>query len=700
MRRTIELCLWRAATSPVIWKPPFSKRIFGLWMASLLFLQTGSLAVAEVPAAAQEPFNEGLAAAKAGDYQSAFNRLQEARKTAPLAPEILFNLGWVESKMSGRELRSICWFSAYLAAATNPVNAGAVKKKIQELKILGKTNAFSVIHAVQDAAQEVPPSPNDLQGTSEHRLRDVAVLWADAGDIAAARRIHDLIHDVNSKGQAELYIAIAQWDSGDKSGAGKTMADARKLADQFHDDDKKNHCLAHIADVCVGLDDIADAQKSAEQVQDANLKDEAEYKIASQQAIDGNVAAARKTTTLIKGLVRKGQAQADIALIQAKNWDIRAAIETANSIEDLGTRGGAFWGVAFAQRYIQEDIPGAQASIAQVAKCQESIEFKQKDNVKADDQLFVALLQLRYGDMAGCQRTLVRAQNATKGTLGLATRAVSELVTAESQIKAGELAAARITLLGARNAADLAEDRDWKTALEFQIAKDQVRAKDLSGAKMALAKVRKIADGRVDDNVSEIVEVQAQIGDISGAQETAALIKDESYGSKAIAECRIAEAQLASGDVSSARDEFIKARMHAAHAEAIMETYSASGLYKSHFDRKFLEAQKRLGLPGESWPPQSNTDILPSRWVMRVDDDSADGECPLKIAPFLDLPSYLKSQVAEHQGDYKALFDVLLETAKTMITAQDVIERMLKGDDVLSTATERDALVLDFRLDV
>src|SRR5512135_2808307 len=80
-------------------------------------------------------FDKGTTAARMEEWTLAVRYFNEARKTAPRAPEVLFNLGLAESKMQGRELRAMVWLNAYLAARPDAPNAAAVKDLRAKLKI-------------------------------------------------------------------------------------------------------------------------------------------------------------------------------------------------------------------------------------------------------------------------------------------------------------------------------------------------------------------------------------------------------------------------------------------------------------------------------------------------------------------------------------------------------------------------------------
>jgi len=99
-------------------------------LAATAMAQTSASASAAAPLAveAQEAINKGIIAAKNQDYLLSIQYFQAARKIAPDAPEIYYDLGLAESKLPGRQLRAVAWFGAYLAANPTAANAAAMTK--------------------------------------------------------------------------------------------------------------------------------------------------------------------------------------------------------------------------------------------------------------------------------------------------------------------------------------------------------------------------------------------------------------------------------------------------------------------------------------------------------------------------------------------------------------------------------------------
>ena len=88
-------------------------------LAALLFILTVGQLHAQLPPDAQAAMQKGILAAKEQEWEIAIQSFQEARKTAPNAPELFYNLGLAESKIPGRELRAAC--AVLLICATSKI---------------------------------------------------------------------------------------------------------------------------------------------------------------------------------------------------------------------------------------------------------------------------------------------------------------------------------------------------------------------------------------------------------------------------------------------------------------------------------------------------------------------------------------------------------------------------------------------------
>jgi hypothetical protein len=352
-----------------------------VWLAFLSTVPpSAALAQTAAPApllpAAQEALNKGIIAAKVPDYPLAIRFFEDARKLAPAAPVIFMNLGIAESKMPGRELRTIAWFGAYLAASPDAPNAAAVKEQIAVLEVKNQSNVSRLIKTVQDAAIQL----------SGYKKRDglwaVGELWTKTGDIAAAVKTADLNED-QDRSYARYAISKAQAEDGDIAGAQKT---AELVRDAVHVVDARSaiaEAQQKSGDIAGVQKTLASAQKSADLIKEKGLKDRAQQTIAKVQASSGDIAGAQKTANLIRNALDKSRTLLAIAINQIESGD----------------------------------IAGAQSTLAAVLKTSELIEVVRANesklgSSKSEVQQDIAYAQLRTGDIAGAQRTVDLIQDA------------------------------------------------------------------------------------------------------------------------------------------------------------------------------------------------------------------------------------------------------------------------------------------------
>jgi hypothetical protein len=213
---------------------------------ALVFIFTASQLRAELPPESEEAMKNGLQAAKQHEWKTAIQSFQEARKIAPNAPELFYNLGLAESRIPGRELRAIAWFSAYLAANTSTPNAAAIKDQIHVLDMKSRSNVSRLIKSLQDVAVQI----HNVDPSNDAALEAPAWCWAFSGDHAAAKRIVALMHDPYWRSN-ELQI-IATFEAGRTDSfaeSKKTMASALKTAYQIQSEEKRNKTLLVMAEV-------------------------------------------------------------------------------------------------------------------------------------------------------------------------------------------------------------------------------------------------------------------------------------------------------------------------------------------------------------------------------------------------------------------------------------------------------------------
>lgn len=164
-------------------KPRIHTKSLAIILAAAALAAIPAPALAEVPPEAQPAFNKGVLAAQQQEWAIALQSFQDARKIAPTAPEIYYNLGLTESKIPGRELRSIAWLAAYLAAEPAAPNASAIKTAILGLLVKNEGNNNRFIEVARQAAEQVPAGD---MGVKDVALSEIFALYAEKGDEAKA----------------------------------------------------------------------------------------------------------------------------------------------------------------------------------------------------------------------------------------------------------------------------------------------------------------------------------------------------------------------------------------------------------------------------------------------------------------------------------------------------------------------------------
>ena len=646
-----------------------------LMLAILFLILSVGKSRAEMLPDAQVAMKKGVIAAKQQDYLLAIRYFQDARKIAPDAPEIYYNLGLAESKIPGRELRAICWFEAYLAATMNAPNAAAVKDQIDMLEVKSQSNISHLIQSVQDAAIEIPIETEGRTIPYTYKrnggLSVVAQLWEATGDFSAAKKAIGLMpptgYDVGVKESAEKNFAKEQmqprpdfYNEYDKAkvrdfvGAQKSaylvsivkaqakagdITGALKTADLIPEDKasiehgEKCEAQVAIAEAQVKAGDIAGAQKTlaaAQQNADSMTKDyhyyhSAERAIAGVQVKAGDIAGAQKTADFIQDPLYKSFVLEDIAHAQAKAGDIAGAQKTAGLVPEKDRIVRAVAAIAQGQAEAG-DITGA-------LKTADSIQDELFNGVALSS---IAAVQAKAGDIVGGLKTAGSIQYA-----GCKSDALVAI--AKAQAKAGDI-------VGALKTAGSIQDADRKSDALVAIAEAKMTARDIAGALNTLEAAQKAAVFISVDWVKarvgkEIAEAQAKAGDITSAQKTAYLIPVGNFADyRGDAQKVIAEVQAQAQ---------IKAEVPANAANAPSEI--------SH-------------LATTSIPTTVDPVVSASEWIRMLEGNNS-GHGELSDPVYLNFANYLKSIPSDGPGKY---FKALSDAAFKMVDWQNDIDRMVK----------------------
>jgi tetratricopeptide (TPR) repeat protein len=424
---------------------------------------------AVLPENAQTALNKGLAAANAQQWETAIQNFQDARKIAPNAPEIDYDLGLAESKIPGRELRAVAWLAAYLAAAPNAPNAAAVKNLIAELQIKTQGNIDRLIRAVDTADGLLPDTPithnGGITGKMTNKpdqdrimsLFEVANLWASSGKSAEAVEV---AHRIGKAGYNETY-SLSQI-VGAQAGAGY-IADAIKTAASFNDVVWSEGAKLAIAEAQAKAGDLASAratlttaQQTASGQKSVYIKNSQALDITRAQANVGDISGSQKTAQMIPSPFSRSWAQVAIAEAQAKAGDVtgaRASLASAQKAAEL-------WGSA----------PAAQKK----ALCNCALSEPQDQSSLASLEYRIGKLLGESGEGAGARSALRVAQKYTR-LMPAAQKSYQASQIVEAQANVGDFA-------GAQETAKLIAEAMWKGNAAMSLAEAQAKAGDFAGA--------------------------------------------------------------------------------------------------------------------------------------------------------------------------------------------------------------------------
>jgi tetratricopeptide (TPR) repeat protein len=619
---------------------------FGWLLFFAVVLPTMVHSQISLPPAAQEAFDKGVTAAKLPDFPLAIRYFEEARKIAPEAPVIYLNLGIAESKIPGRELRAICWFSAFLAADPNSEKAAAVKEQIQLLEVKSQSNLSRLVKMLQD-------SP-----IGKNYLRSIATLWAKAGDYQSAVRIALSITDNNS----EIYdIAKIQAIAGDGSGALKTLELAKDKYGGFYlsvaEDMAKNGDRVSMETA------IATARQRTDLITSASDKNISLGNIAWTQMVTDNKAGARET--------------------------YKAALAVAESLSDIADKTNR-------QRYLAcsqiqaEDIEGAKQTLLLAFKNSELIG---DPNRRASNQYDIVVCQAKSGDLENA----LKSYNALLNSFNQISDAekkkpftetyfwIAQSTLAEAHIKSGDL-------VQALKWANEITNQERKSPVLHKIAEAQAESRDFVGALKTASEITEPIYKSLA--LYSVSYGQADSRDYDSADKTAEMMQNneyKNYAIKYIAKRKaidIVEDKAKAGDFSGIvkmSDEIPDPKEKASRLYTIVSDFAEShnfdlavkvaamiqdDTYKNYATNKIAEERAKATNTPYTPPPtpiKLPQPLTAAEWIKKIND--------LEANYFLDLSEYLKALPADDAGK---MYSTLYASVSKITEQQSFISKALK----------------------
>lgn len=257
----------------------------------------------------------------------------------------------------------------------------------------------------------------------------------------------------------------------------------------------------------------------------------------------------------------------------------------------------------------------------------------------------ISTAQARSGDIAGAFKTvelITRAKNNYKIS--------AQLRIARVQANSGDISNA------IKTANDI-QDPSYRSMAQSTIAIAQAKSGDISNAQKTIESAEKSLDlvdaNSKDFTLSNIADFKAEAGDIVGAIKTANLVQDVYLKERAQKNIAIAQAQT--GDI-----------VGATKTTNLIQKGDVYGNWKKEIQKEISIAQAKVDI----------TNGLKSVWLVMLDNNNMDMDCPLNTGPFLDLATYLKSLPTSDNP--QKVFESFYKTVAKIVEAQNVIAGMQK----------------------
>ena len=215
---------------------------------------------------------------------------------------------------------------------------------------------------------------------------------------------------------------------------------------------------------------------------------------------------------------------------------------------------------------------------------------------------------------------------------------------------------------------------------QIAIANAQLEAGDIASAQMSFANTQRIVElipvsayrskqalDAIGSAQASLTERQLESGDVSGALQTSDLIREAGWRSNA--RRAIAKAQIKAGDFAGAQKTANPLHPQwRGEIQSLIVTAQAQTSVTSASD-----TSRRGASETRSGGPHA---VSVTDWLIKLDDGNKSNACPLNTEPFLRLADYLKT--LPPSDDSHKVLESLHKTAKTLVTAQNIIVGMLK----------------------
>jgi hypothetical protein len=506
---------------------------------------------------AEKAFQRGVLAAQQSQWTVALRYFEEARKTAPSQPQILFNTGLAESKLSGRELRAIAWFRAYLAASPGATNEKAVRELIEGLEVRVEGTIEKILREARDLAVKIPD-----RFERNYTLGEIGKRQAATGDVQAAKETVARITPGFTSGPSTVAEALAE--AGD-------VASARQMLEAISSDDPdhitRSSAYSRIAPMQARRGDVAGAEATLSAIKRENYRISGLFGMAQALFQAGRKAESAALVTRAKDAIMalpdasRGSYYPSLGQMQASIDDVTAALQTASLIQKPEEKAQVFGAInaSYQRRFDERLAAGDLAEARRLASTLTS------PAIRSSAYLALSRTHLAARDWDESLRALDEVADTDQDKPLSYGRLAEALVAAGDLSRARQVLASAATRLGKMQQLFLPElvsayvaagDLDGgKRVIGFvqnkqnallRYALGQVKAGDLAGARQTTAGMQK--DHQHDRALTIVAEQEIATGTLQAAEQTLSMIADP----KNVPHRMMAEAELAAGDFAGA----------------------------------------------------------------------------------------------------------------------------------------------------
>jgi tetratricopeptide (TPR) repeat protein len=453
------------------------------------------MASESLPTEAQEALAKGLAATRQQDWPLAVRYFTEARKAAPAAPQVIFNLALACDKAGERDLPAIALYRAYLASAPGAANTEQIRSRVLELEVKVESDTIRLLQKAKEM-YGVLPQQGLIFPSKSGFYYDVALVDKTLGRFAEAEKSISLIDEPSLRDQISNSLIEARIKAYDLDGALKTM--------RLHE---TPYVLALYGTLYIPLlktGQVERLKEIAERMPDETRKEKAYEDLFNARVATGNLKGALEVLGKIPVDSRPGAYRSlSEKLLQA--GDLAGALDTAVKVDEKFR----VWRMLeiVKEQAKKGDTAGVAATLE---KCIAAAEGMRNEEYLLDSLLRIAEAQIDLGMKDGALGTVRKAMAAAQKPSDSDLSRICGV-----QAWAGDMEGARKTAESFSDA-DRTRESPYRLYAHMHMANAQAFAGDKAGARETLSRVESIFPKKPDAIIWYIASAMGATEDEEG----------------------------------------------------------------------------------------------------------------------------------------------------------------------------------------